>query len=543
MKASDLKKSILQAAVQGKLLPQDKNDEPASELLKRILAEKAALIKAGKLKKEKDLPPITEDEIPYDLPEGWMWCRFQEIASFFNGDRSKNYPNKVDYVKNGIPWINTGHILPDGTLTVDGMNFITEEKYLSLSGGKIMPGDLVFCLRGATFGKVAKVIPYSYGAVASSLAIIRPSQMINVDFLLDILKSPHALAELRKYNNGSAQPNLAARDVAKYYIPLPPFAEQQRIASKVDELMALCDELEAVEKEQEALEKYLSEDLPKAILQSAVQGKLVPQDKNDEPASELLKRIQTEKAALIKAGKLKKEKPLPPITKDEILYDLPDGWVWCRLGQLCQYGVTKNSAPSDIPEEAWVLELEDVEKDTGRVLTRRTTSHYKPQSTKHIFEKGDILYSKLRPYLNKVLIADTDGYCTSEILPLHFSKEINTSYLLFYFRSPLFVEYANSCSYGVKMPRLGTDDGQMALLPLPPLTGQQRIVAKVDELMELCEELKHIESKPIDYSNVVPFPSAAEAAAEPVAMAARGDVINLSARAKQAIEYLFAEDE
>lgn len=267
-------------------------------------------------------------------------------------------------------------------------------------------------------------------------------------------------------------------------------------------------------------------DLRKSILQAAVQGKLVPQDKSDEPASELLKRIQAEKAALIKEGKLKKEKPLPPIIEDEIPYDLPEGWVWCRLGCLCEYGNTQNTDPNNIPDGSWILELEDVEKDTGRILSRKFTPEYKPKSTKHIFQNGDILYSKLRPYLNKVLIADIDGYSTSEILPLSFSKEVFADYMLRFFRCPMFVEYANRCSYGVKMPRLGTNDGKMALVPLPPLVEQQRIVAKVDELMALCGELKCVGENPIDHSNnIISFPAKAdEDDVEPIKMAAQGKV-------------------
>lgn len=518
MKAADLRKSILQAALQGKLVPQDKNDEPASELLKRIQAEKAALIKAGKLKKEKPLSPITEDEIPYDLPDEWVWCRLSDISTSIGG--KENEIKSTEILRKG-----TFPVVSQGKNYIDGYSNAVD-RACKIESPVIMFGDHT---------KNVKYIDFNFIIGADGTKFLMPFVIDSKFFYYLILNATNQMID---------------RGYARHFIllkqcvfQLPPFAEQQRIVAKVDELMTLCDELEAAEKEQDVLEKHLSEDLPKAILQSAVQGKLVPQDKNDEPASELLKRIQAEKTALIKSGKLKKEKPLPPITEDEIPYDLPEGWVWCRLGQLCQYGVTKNAAPSDIPDGAWVLELEDVEKDTGRVLIKRTTPQYEPQSTKHIFKKSDILYSKLRPYLNKVLIADTDGYCTSEILPLHFSEEINTDYLLFYFRSPLFVEYANSCSYGVKMPRLGTNDGQIALLPLPPFAEQQRIVGKVDELMTLCDELKRVDMQPIGYSKVVPFPSITKVTAGPVTMAARGDANNLSAQAKQAIEDLFAEDE
>ncbi|ECP0015627.1 restriction endonuclease subunit S, partial [Salmonella enterica] len=169
-----LKQTILQLAVMGKLVPQDPNDEPASELLKRIAQEKAQLVKDGKIKKQKPLPPISDKEKPFEVPEGWEWCKFGLISEFINGDRGSNYPNKNEYVVHGIPWINTGHIEKNGTLSITDMNFITEKKFNELRSGKIQSGDLVYCLRGATFGKTAFVKPYESGAIASSLMIIRP---------------------------------------------------------------------------------------------------------------------------------------------------------------------------------------------------------------------------------------------------------------------------------------------------------------------------------------------------------------------------------
>ena len=238
-----MKKSILQEAVQGKLVPHDPSDEPAGELLKKIAEEKQRLIKKGKIKKQKALPEITEDEIPFDIPDSWEWVRLDELASFENGDRGKNYPNKSEYVDKGVAWINTGHIEPTGYLTQINMNFITREKYDSLRSGKIEPHDLVFCLRGATYGKVALVKPYTEGAIASSLMIIRPIISSLADYLYLYLRSPLAFNELQKYANGSAQPNLGAKDVRKYLVPIPPLEEQRRIVGRIEELLPYIEEL------------------------------------------------------------------------------------------------------------------------------------------------------------------------------------------------------------------------------------------------------------------------------------------------------------
>ena len=238
---TDMQKSVLQMAIQGKLVEQRPEEGTGEELYKQIQTEKQKLIKEGKIKKEKPLPEITEDEIPFDIPQSWKWVRFSEIAVFENGDRGKNYPNRSEYVSNGVAWINTGHITADGFLDASTMNYITEEKYNSLRNGKIKSGDLVYCLRGATFGKVARIEPFSKGAIASSLMIIRLISHGLREYVLTYLKSPIAYQQLHLYNNGSAQPNLAAKDVAKYLIPLPPIAEQKRIVQKLEEILPLCE--------------------------------------------------------------------------------------------------------------------------------------------------------------------------------------------------------------------------------------------------------------------------------------------------------------
>ena len=239
----DMKKSILQYAIQGKLVEQRPEEGTAEELYKWIQDEKQKLIKVGRIKKEKPLAEITEDEIPFDIPESWMWVRFDDLAGFYNGDRGKNYPNKSEYVSDGVAWINTGHISPTGFLDEETMNYITEEKYNSLSGGKIMDGDMVYCLRGATFGKVARIEPFSVGAIASSLMGIRPVKKELREYIYLYLKSPLAKQQLTLYENGSAQQNLAAKDVRKYLIPLPPLEEQIRIIAKVNELLPWCERL------------------------------------------------------------------------------------------------------------------------------------------------------------------------------------------------------------------------------------------------------------------------------------------------------------
>ena len=218
-----------------------------------------------------------------------------------------------------------------------------------------------------------------------------------------------------------------------------------------------------------------AKDLKNALLQEAVQGKLVPQIASEGNARNLLKEIR-------------KEKPLPEIIEDEIPFDIPENWCWCRLGEIVPFGTCKNAESNEIEEEDWILDLEDIEKDSGKILAFKTKKQVDAKSTKHVFIKGNVLYSKLRPYLNKCVIAPKNGFCTSEILPLDFGEHSYNKYAQLYLMSPFFVDYTNSLSFGVKMPRLGTEDGKKALFPLPPFAEQKRIVVAIEKFIPLIEE-------------------------------------------------------
>jgi len=228
--------------------------------------------------------------------------------------------------------------------------------------------------------------------------------------------------------------------------------------------------------------------LRELILTLAVQGKLVPQDPNDEPASVLLQRIRGEKDRLIAEGKIKRDKPLPSITDDEKPFALPKEWAWVRLGDVTNYG--SPSKAQELKPETWVLDMEDIEKSSGRLLQRLRFAQRPALSDKNSFSAGDVLYGKLRPYLNKVLVADEDGVCTTEIIPFRCYGGYVPQYFRLVLGSPFFLEYVNARSYGMKMPRLGTEDARKSVIPLPALSEQSRIVSRVEELMRLCDALE-----------------------------------------------------
>ncbi len=229
--------------------------------------------------------------------------------------------------------------------------------------------------------------------------------------------------------------------------------------------------------------------LRRFILDLAVRGKLVPQDPSDEPASELLKRIAAEKARLVKAGEIKKNKA-NPIKMADSPFDLPNSWKWAAIGDLFLYDAGIKREPRILNQKQWLLELEDIEKDTGRLLVRSRVSERESKSTKSEFFIGDILYGKLRPYLNKVLVADESGYSTTEIVAIRSYLPLCSKYCALALRRPDFVDYVTRLGQGTKMPRLRTEDAVVAPFPLPPLAEQHRIVAKVDALMTLCDQLE-----------------------------------------------------
>ena len=360
----------------------------------------------------------------------------------------------------------------------------------------LKPGDIVFARTGATVGKSFLITETPYPSVyASYLIRIRLLGDLPSEYIYQFFDSACYWSQITDKSVGVGQPNCNGTALKELFIPLPPINEQLRIIPTVRKLLKHVTKIDTEEK---ALMSIVTAAKAK-ILDLAIRGKLVTQNPDDEPASALLERIRTEKDELIKQGKIKRDKKESFIFKgeDNSYYlqsgelveslrdwgfeELPDTWSICCLGELCDYGNCINVDAANIDDSAWMLDLEDIEKDTGIVLQKIRKAERNAASTKHLFHKGQVLYSKLRPYLNKVVLADEDGYCTSEILPLEFERNILPQYARYYLMSPAFLRYANKCSYGVKMPRLGTADGKKDVISIPPLDEQVRIVATIEQ--------------------------------------------------------------
>ncbi|EMQ3486694.1 restriction endonuclease subunit S [Escherichia coli O49:H6] len=522
-----LRELILELAVRGKLVPQDPNDEPASELLKRIAAEKAELVKQGKVKKQKPLPEISEEEKPFELPEGWEWVALQEICSLENGDRSKNYPNKSTLVETGIPFVNAGH-LENGNIRQEDMTFITPEHFSILRSGKFLDGDILFCLRGS-LGKSAIVQNLS-GAIASSLVIVRVFKPTFNKYIHLYFDAPLSYDFINKYDNGTAQPNLAATDLARFLVPLPPLDEQSRIVNKITELMSLCDQLEqqsltTLDAHQQLVETLLGtltdsqnaeelaenwarisehfdtlftteasvDALKQTILQLAVMGKLVPQDPNDEPASELLKRIAQEKAQLVKEGKIKKQKPLPPISNEEKPFELPEGWEWCRLNDISSK-ITDgdHKTPPRIAEGYKLLSAKNIRDGylDYNNCDYISAIDYEKSRERCLPEKGDLLIVSVGGTIGRSsLIKDCSDFALVRSVAIIKPLLIEPEYLKLAMDSKLLQSMIHSHKRGGAQPCLYLGEISKFLFPTPPLAEQRNIVNKVSILMEKCKFL------------------------------------------------------
>ena len=434
-----------------------------------------------------------EDEIPFEVPEGWAWARLASICEIITKGASPKWQG-VDYTTTGTLFVTSENI---GIETL----LLESPKYLSNRINEIQPRsvlkkhDVLTNIVGASIGRTCE---YSLDKLANTnqaVAIIRLVDLNLVDFIVKCLNSAYCIDLMLKNQVNVARANLSLSSLANFLIPIPPISEKHRIIEKVT---LLFSQVAIISEDQLALKTIVSKTKAK-ILDLAIRGQLVEQNPNDEPASALLERIRTEKEELIKQGKIKRDKKESFIFKgaDNSYYlktgalveslegwdfeEIPDNWTICCLGEMCNYGNCTNVNTVDVDEFAWILDLEDIEKDTGVVKKKVRKAERNTSSTKHLFYKGQVLYSKLRPYLNKVVLADEDGFCTSEILPLKFERNVLPQYARYYLMSPTFLRYANKCSYGVKMPRLGTADGKKALIPIPPIEEQKRIVVAIEQ--------------------------------------------------------------
>ena len=486
MNAQQLKNSILQLAIQGKLVPQDPNDEPASVLLERIRGEKQRLVKEGKLKK-KDIveTPITEDEIPFEIPESWEWCKLGWIGDW--GAGATPAKGNSEFYSNGtIPWLRTGEL--NNGYVYDSEIKITNKALGQCSLRMCKKGDVLIAMYGATIGKVA--IAGIELTTNQACCACTPLFIYNKYLLYYLMASKKSFIEL---GEGGAQPNISREKIIAFPFPLPPLAEQERIVAKIEELMPIVEKYGKAQVSLDKLSAELPEVLKKSILQEAIQGKLVPQDPNDEPASVLLERIRKEKQRLVKEGKLKKKDLIEtPITEDEIPFDIPDTWQWAKIKSLF---ITSSGGT---PEKG---HPEYYEGNIPWVKVGYLTKHYIDKSEETIsdiglknssakmFPKDTILVAMYcNDAIGKSSILKKPMTTNQAICGLYPNSLLNKDYIYFAIQANRKVLQEQSA--GGAQKNINQKIVNELVISIPPLAEQQRIVAKIEELMAKIDNLK-----------------------------------------------------
>jgi len=487
MDTKALKDKILQLAIQGKLVEQDKNDEPASVLLDRIKEEREKLIKEGKIRKPKKLPSIEEEEKPFEIPEGWEWVRLGNLVEFKIGKTPKR--SNADYWDNGeYPWFSISDI-EDGEIIYDSKEKISEKAYTDIFKGDISPkGTLIMSFK-LSIGKMSILgVDGFHNEAIISIFPICDSEEITKMYLFKIMNGLDILGDSKSAIKGAT---LNTTSLNNILIPLPPFAEQKRIVEKVDELFALIDELDSNKKDLlEVINLTRNQ-----VLKEAIQGKLVKQNPEDEPAAVLLERIKEEKDKLIKEKKIRKPKKLPPIEEGEKPFDVPEGWEWVRLGEATI--INPRNSFEDNQEVSFVpMALIDEGFKNNHTSEIRLWKDIKSGFTH--FAENDVAVAKITPCFENrksAIMRNLFNGIGAGTTELHIIRSVNRlifpEYILNICKTDRFIKEGVATYTGTAgQQRIGKDYIMNLLVPLPPLAEQKRIVEKVDMIMDMLDKLE-----------------------------------------------------
>lgn len=490
MTPEQLKASILQLAIQGKLVEQRPEEGTSEDLYQQIQAEKQKLIEEGKLKKEKPLPAI-DDEIPFEIPSNWKWVNLSSLCSVIS-DGTHQTPK---YVGNGVPFISVKDI-SSGVINFSDTKFISYEDSKELNK-KIAPesGDILICRIG-TLGKAVKIPSgCKQFSIFVSLGLIKPLNKEISDFIVTVINSAYGFnwIQLVKVGGGTHTYKINLGDLRKFIIPLPPLAEQKRIAAKIEELLPLVEKYKKAYSELEILNSKFSGDMKKSILQYAIQGKLVEQRPEEGTAEDLYQQIQEEKQNLIKEGKLKKEKPLAPIEDDEIPFEIPEHWKWARLSSLVSVlGDGLHGTPSyDVNGTVYFINGNNLKN--GKIVIKDLTKKVSKEEAKKYYK--DLNQSSLLVSINGTL-GNVAFYDNEPVIlgksACYFNLigHLDKYFFKVLIDSDYFQSYLTNFATGTTIKNVPLSAMRSVLIPLPPLAEQKRIVAKVEELLALCDKLK-----------------------------------------------------
>ena len=492
MTPQELKASILQLAIQGKLVEQRPEEGTGEELYRQIQSEKQRLIKSGKIKKEKPIPEISLDEIPFEIPENWKWVRLGNVL------REVIVPmrDKPPFSKSGIPWCrieDRDGFLLNGSKSSQFVSDVTIQE-MNL---KVLPVGTV--LSACTGGSIGTIVINTVECCTNQTfnGLLCSSGLYNW-YLFWFLTTK--FNELRKVGTGTTIAYVSQNKSKMMVIPLPPLTEQKRIVAKIEELLPYIDRYEKAWSKLEDFNKRFPGDMQKSLLQMAIQGKLVDQRAEEGTGEELYRQIQSEKQRLIKSGKIKKEKPLPEITPDEIPFDIPESWKWVRFGDLGNFkkgpfgsAITKSMFIPKGNRAIKVYEQKNaIHKDATLGDYYISRDYFEAKMKGFELCPGDIIVSCAGTIGETYVMPDKfeQGIINQALMRMRIFKPIVIPYFLMFFDFML-KRNARSSSKGSAIKNIPPFEiMKNYLVPIPPLAEQKRIVAKLEELLPLCERLK-----------------------------------------------------
>lgn len=502
MNAQDLKNSILQLAVQGKLVEQRAEEGTARELLEQIKLEKDQLIKDKKIKKSKPLPEITEDEIPFEIPESWEWVRLSDVCVYLQRGKSPKYSDikKIPVIAQKCNQWEGFQLEKAQFIDPDTLEKYADERLLQDKDILINSTGLGTVGRNQIYP--ASENPYGIAVADSHVTVVRlNSTAILPEYFFHYWRNPSVQLVIEDQTSGSTkQKELALATIQSYIVPLPSLEEQHRIVAKIEEILPYIDQYDKAYTKLEIFNKKFPEDMKKSILQMAMQGKLVEQRPEEGTADELYEQIVAEKAQLIKDGKIKKEKPLPEITEDEIPFEIPSSWKWVRFQEVCAvltcgYASTPEYVAENIGMPFISAKnikpykfMPDDHKYIKRELYDKLTQTCCPK-------KNDILLTRVGAGIGEAAIIDIDMefaiYVSLTLIKLVDYKQLDNRYILYWLNSPIGTDNArkNIFGKGASQGNLNVNNVRIFLVPLPPLEEQKRIVSKIEELLPYCDQL------------------------------------------------------
>ena len=485
MNIAHLKSKILDLAVRGKLTEQRPEEGSAEELLERIREEKQRLIAEGKIKKEKKLPEITEDEKPFNIPASWEWCRLPELCIKAITDGTHNSPPQQR--QGDFLYITAKNIKYNG-IDLTNVSYVTREIHNQIYA-RCNPekGDVLLTKDGTIGIATVNNLDYPF-SMLSSIALIKPVTQLLPWYLTYVLRSPYWQTLMHSDSKGSALRRIILEQINSFIVPLPPLAEQKRIVEKIE---AIFKQADIIEENRLAL-KTAVRHTKSRVLDLAVRGKLTKQRPEEGSAEELLERIREEKQRLIAEGKLKKEKPLPEITEEEIPFNIPAGWKWCRLGEIgsWQAGCTPDTTRKDFYESGTIPWINSADLTDGYIdtITHYVTEKAFAEKKMRLNKAGAVCVAMYGATIGKTGILTVDATTNQAVCVCNLLSSMDSKYLFYFlqFHKPFFVMKG----FGGAQPNISKEKIENTPFPLPPLAEQKRIVEKIEQIFGILDTIE-----------------------------------------------------